>query len=154
MSHCPPSSLRPRPAADALSLFGADVPRAQAFGVALPTASVRGVLVVGARRPELVALARTLRSAGFAPSLAYTGDQALRRIVEEPVPSLLLVHWAAPGEGTAHWLQVLQHAGALGWFSLVVLGGGELPPHLHAQARLASDCSADQLLEVLETLSD
>jgi hypothetical protein len=119
---------------------------------ALP-ASLRSVLVLGARGPQLDGLAWTLRRAGFLPSLCHSGDAALQRIVQEPIPALLLVHRGLPAEGTDSWLQTLQHAGALGWFSLVVLGGGELPSGLYAQARLASDCAPAQLVAVMEELS-
>ena len=116
-----------------------------------PTEPLREVLVLGAPRPALQSLTRLLQREGYVPSVAHTGAEALRRIVREPIPPVLLVDWGAPGEGTQHFLEVLQHAGALGWFSLLLIGGGELPAGLHAQERLASDCSTARLLEVLST---
>jgi CheY-like chemotaxis protein len=112
---------------------------------------LREVLVLGAPRPSLQQLTLLLQREGYVPSVAHSGAEALQRIVREPIPPVLLVHWGTPGEGTQHFLELLQHAGALGWFSLLLIGGGELPAGLYAQERLASDCSTARLLEVLHT---
>ncbi|HET9449380.1 MAG TPA: hypothetical protein VFO83_00775, partial [Aggregicoccus sp.] len=61
--------------------------------------SLRTVLVVGERGAPLEALAQTLRQGGFSPALAHTGEAALQRLVEEPIPALLLVQ--GPCEGSA-----------------------------------------------------
>lgn len=116
-----------------------------------PTEPLREVLVLGAPRPALQSLTRLLQREGYVPSVAHSGAEALRRIVREPIPPVLLVHWGEPAEETLHFLQTLRYAGALGWFSLLLIGGGELPAGLHAQERLASDCSTARLLEVLST---
>lgn len=115
-------------------------------------ASLRTVLVVGARSPQLEALARSLRRGGFAPELAHTGEAALRRLVEEPIPSLVLIYGAS--EGSALLLRELQDASLLGWFSLVVVGEDDaaLPAGVQAQAQLPLDCSPAQLHAVLERL--
>ena len=115
-------------------------------------ASLRSVLVVGARSPQLDVLAQSLRRGGFSPELAHTGEAALRRLVEEPIPSLVLVYGAS--QGSALLLRELQHAGLLGWFSLVLVGEDEaaLPAGVQAQAQLPGDCSPAQLLAVLERL--
>ncbi len=115
--------------------------------------SLRTVLVVGARSSELEARVQALRKGGFAPALAHTGEAALERLVEEPIPALLLVHGAGPA--ATQLLAELRSAGLLGWFSLVVVdtGEGALPPGLRVQARLAGDCSPAQLLAALEQLA-
>ena len=116
-----------------------------------PTEPLREVLVLGAPRPSLQQLTRLLQREGYIPSVAHTGAEALQRIVREPIPPVLLVHWGEPADETLRFLQTLRYAGALGWFSLLLIGGGELPAGLHAQERLASDCSTARLLEVLST---
>ena len=115
--------------------------------------SLRTVLVVGARSTELEARAQVLRKGGFTPALAHTGEAALQRLVEEPIPALLLLHGAGPA--AAQLLAELRSAGMLGWFSLVVVdtGEGEWPADLRVQARVASDCSPAQLLAALEQLA-
>ena len=122
-----------------------------AWALHVPSEPLREVLVLGAPRPALQSLTRLLQREGFTPSVAHTGAEALRRIVQEPIPPVLLVHWGAPAEETLRFLLTLRYAGALGWFSLLLIGGGELPAGLYAQERLASDCSTERLLEVLHT---
>ena len=115
--------------------------------------SLRTVLVVGARSTELEARVQALRKGGFHPALAHTGEAALQRLVEEPIPALLLVHGA--GAAAAQLLETLRSAGLLGWFSLVVVdtGDGPLLPDVRVQARLPGDCSPAQLLAALEQLA-
>jgi hypothetical protein len=116
--------------------------------------SLRTVLVLGPRGPALESRLQQLRRGGFTPAVTHSGEAALRRLAEDPIPSLILVHGAH--DGGAHFLAHLRRGGLLGWFSLVLLDAGgdaaALPWGVQPQAQLPGDCSSAQLLSTLERL--
>jgi hypothetical protein len=116
--------------------------------------SLRTVLVLGARGTPLQSLVQRLRHGGFTPAVTHSGAAALQRLLEEPVPTLLVVHGDC--EDSAHFLEELRQAGVLGWFSLLVVDATEhtLPPGVRAQAQLPGDYSPPLLLGTLERLLD